>query len=122
MSSAPKDLVGLRQGRFEAFKSWETPSIIASIPALLELALILFLGGLVIFLYTLNIIVAGICTVVIVLLIALAVVMTILPVFHPDCPYKTPTGWALVLVVCRWYKLWYKFKYTMLYAFLSLSG
>ncbi|KIJ62275.1 hypothetical protein HYDPIDRAFT_30538 [Hydnomerulius pinastri MD-312] len=62
MMSLPEDAVLVRQLRYEAFMDWNTPAMLASIPALLEVAVILFLLGMVILLYTLNDVVADICT------------------------------------------------------------
>ena len=97
MSKPSETQVCLRQARYEAFMDWRMPVIIASIPALLEIALILFLIGADIFLWTLNGIVFGVCTFAIAILIIMAFITTILPVFCPRCPYKSPAGWACLL-------------------------
>ena len=97
MSGPSENQVLLRQIRYEAFDDWKMPAIIASIPALLEVALILFLVGVDILLWTLNGVVFGICTFAIVVLIVLTFVTTALPVFCPRCPYKSPAGWACLL-------------------------
>lgn len=96
-SFGPEDLVFLRQIRFEAFMGWNVPAIISSIPALLEVSLLLFLAGLVVLLWTLNGIVAGVCTGFVSAVTFLTIVTTVLPAMFPRCPYKTPMGWALVL-------------------------
>lgn len=95
----PQNFLALRQNRFEAFNGWKVPAIIAAIPALLEIALILFFAGLIVFLWTFNPVVAGVSIAVIAISIVLAVLATVLPVFHRQCPYKSPTGWACLRVV-----------------------
>lgn len=95
----PQNFLALRQTRFEAFNEWKVPAIIAAIPGLLEIALILFFSGLIVFLWTINFIVAGVSITVIAISITLAVLATILPVFYRQCPYKSPTGWACLRVV-----------------------
>lgn len=98
MSGLSEDQVRLRQDRYEAFNDWNTPAIIASMPVLLEIALILFLLGMEVLLWTLNGVVFGVCTVAVVTLIVLVIVVTVLPLFRARCAYKSPIGWAAVLV------------------------
>ena len=94
--SSPRENVLVRQIRFEAFNTWNVASTISTIPALLELAVILFLAGIVVLLWTLDSIVAIVVTVGIVLFLCVASAFTILPVLFRRCPYKSPTAWAFV--------------------------
>lgn len=96
-SSSLEDAVALRQTRYEAFIRWRVRSTIATIPALLEIALILFFGGLVALLWTVDGPVAWVSTVAIAVLLVFASITAILPVFIPSCPYKSRTGRA-----CLW--------------------
>lgn len=50
MSASVKEILSLRQYRYQAFLDWRVPGIIEAIPALLEVALVLFFSGLVILL------------------------------------------------------------------------
>lgn len=108
----PQRTITLRQKRFEAFDEWKVPAIIATIPALLEVALILFFSGLIIFLWTINRTVAGVSITAIGTSITLAVLATVLPVFRRRCPYKSPTGWACLrlvwLIAGTWERLRWK--------------
>lgn len=106
MSGPSENLVALRQARYEAFMDWKTPAVIALMPVLLEIALIVFLLGLEGLLWTLNIIVFSVCTVAVVTLIMMVIVVTVLPVFRARCPYKSPVGWACVLVKPAIFSLW----------------
>jgi hypothetical protein len=57
---------------------------------LIHISLFLFLAGLIVFLYNLNHTLAHILLCVTILGLLVYVLLTILPVFYPDCPYKTP--------------------------------
>ena len=95
-SWTPRQAIILRQKRYEAFMAWKVRAIIAAIPALLEVALIMFFAGLVIFLRTINNVVAWVSTAAIALFIVLVILATLLPTFAPTCAYKSPSGWAFV--------------------------
>lgn len=62
-TGAPRDNILVRQIRAEAWDDWHAPALIASIPALLELAITLFVCGLTIFLWTLDLVVAIVVTI-----------------------------------------------------------
>lgn len=93
---SPRENVLVRQIRFEAFNAWNVASTISTIPALLEAAVILFFVGIVIFLWSLDDIVAICVTVVIVLFLGVVSAFTILPIVFRRCPYKSPTAWVCV--------------------------
>lgn len=107
----PQRTITLRQKRVEAFDEWKAPGIIAAIAALLEVALILFFAGLIVFLWTINHIVARVSIAAITTSVTLAVLATVLPVFRRRCPYKSPTGWACLrlawLLAGAWNALWW---------------
>lgn len=92
----PRDNVLVRQLHFEAWEAWNVAATITSIPALLEVAMVLFLIGIVILLWTLDSIVAIVVTIAIAAFIGAAAAFIVLPVFSKRCPYKSPTAWALV--------------------------
>ena len=96
---SPRENVLIRQIRFEAWEAWNIAATISSIPALLELAMILFLAGTVILLWTLDTVVAAVITVTVALFMAAVSAFTVLPVFYSRCPYKSPTAWAFVSLV-----------------------
>ncbi|EKM58683.1 uncharacterized protein PHACADRAFT_52647, partial [Phanerochaete carnosa HHB-10118-sp] len=56
--ATPRENVMVRQMRFEDWESWNVDATIATVPALLEIAMVLFLIGMVILLWTLDDIVA----------------------------------------------------------------
>lgn len=111
LSSSVHDILSLRNYRYEAFLEWRVPSIIAAIPALLELALILFFAGLVLLLCTLNAVVAAVSTVTIGAILGLIVVTSVLPTLQPRCPYKTPIGWACAWIAVTIARSWGRYRY-----------
>lgn len=94
----PRENVLVRQIRFEAWSEWNVAASISCIPALLEVALIMFVAGLVILLWTLDPIVATVITVAAALFCVVASSITLLPVFFKRCPYKSPTAWAFIVL------------------------
>ncbi|KAK0462437.1 uncharacterized protein EV420DRAFT_1734782, partial [Desarmillaria tabescens] len=60
------------------------------LPVLMHLALAIFLGGLVVFLHPLQVALSWIICTATVLLYTAYVTATILPIFFPQCPYRTP--------------------------------
>ena len=103
--ASARENVLIRQIRFEAWELWRVASCIACIPAILEIALILFLIGLLVFVSTfaehgLTIVVSFVVG----STLLGVTVLTLLPVFYRGCPYQTPTGWAFVRAtkLVRW--------------------
>ncbi|KIP06677.1 hypothetical protein PHLGIDRAFT_51052, partial [Phlebiopsis gigantea 11061_1 CR5-6] len=56
--AAPRENVMVRQIRFEAWEEWRVEAILWSIPVFLEIAMVLFLAGIAVLLWTLDDIVA----------------------------------------------------------------
>ncbi len=98
VAASPRDNVLVRQLRLEAWNDWKVPTGISAIPALLELAVVLFLVGLVVLLWTVDVIVAMVITIATVVLLMIVFAVTILPAIFHRCPYKSPTGWAFVII------------------------
>jgi hypothetical protein len=84
----------LRQLRFEAFMSWRVSEVVAALPALLELAVVLFVTGIPLFLWTMDITVAIITTVFVGFLLFIITTITILPAINRTFPYKSPVAWG----------------------------
>lgn len=95
---SPRENVLIRQVRFEAWEAWNVAATISSIPTLLELAMILFLLGLNILLWTLDSVVAVVITVASAVFIGALSAFTVSPVFFERCPYKSPTAWACTVL------------------------
>ena len=95
--AAARENVLIRQVRFDAWKYWRVTTVITFIPAFLEIALTLFLVGLLIFVPTLaeHSLVVVVSTMIALTLLGV-ITFTVLPIFFRLCPFQTPTGWALV--------------------------
>lgn len=94
----PQDAIWLRQIRYKAFLEWKVPLIVALLPGLLEVALVLFLVGIIAMLWTLNSMLALIISVVSALLAMVAFSVIVIPAFFAHCPYRSPAGWACVVL------------------------
>ncbi|EKM52181.1 uncharacterized protein PHACADRAFT_58907, partial [Phanerochaete carnosa HHB-10118-sp] len=90
----PRENVLVRQIRMEAWRDWQVSAVLSSIPILLELAMILFLAGVTILLWTLDDFVARIITVFVSLFLGAFAALSVLPIFTRRCPYRSPTAWA----------------------------
>jgi len=80
---------------------WRVPTILGLLPILMQLALVLFLAGIVILLWTLNAAVAGIATALAALLVLFLVATIVAPAFGPTCPYKSPQALPFYWLVQR---------------------
>ncbi|PCH42418.1 hypothetical protein WOLCODRAFT_51656, partial [Wolfiporia cocos MD-104 SS10] len=92
-SNTPIQSVRIWHLRHTAFIKWRIPQIIAILPVLLQIALVLFLVGLVIRLWPLNQVVAHVMAALLAILSAFLIVTAILPTFNTSCPYKSPQAW-----------------------------
>ena len=101
-----QEAICLRQVRYKAFLQWKVPLIVALLPGLLEVALVLFMAGIVAMLWTLNSLLAAIISTVSALFLIITFSAILIPAFFHRCPYRSPAGWACVLAweyVCRFY-------------------
>ncbi|PSS38104.1 hypothetical protein PHLCEN_2v84 [Hermanssonia centrifuga] len=99
--SPPQENVRLRQLRFQAWNDWGITTKISAIPALLEIALVLFFAGIITFLWTLHQTLAIIVSLTISIFLLIAFIVTIFPAFSHSCPYKSPSGWAVTVLYDR---------------------
>ena len=98
--SSARENVLVRQVRFEAWEQWRAASLIASIPAFLEVALALFLVGLLMFVPTFSEHRMTVVVSVVIYGVLIGVtILTVLPLFYRLCPFQTPTGWAFILII-----------------------
>ncbi|KAF9259634.1 hypothetical protein L218DRAFT_839046, partial [Marasmius fiardii PR-910] len=111
----PGQDLALRWWRYQSFEKWHGPAILASLPILLELALFLFLAGLLELLWTRHFVPFTIAGVIAGLALLFYLATTILPAIsvireihqtHPTkirylsglnliCPYKAPQSWLV---------------------------
>ena len=98
--ASPRENILVRQMRFEAFTTWKVTEIISIIPALLQIAVLFFLAGMLVFLWSLNNVVAIVASVAVAMVVLIVSTFTILPLFFSYCPYRSPTIFAVVRMKC----------------------
>ncbi|OSX56578.1 hypothetical protein POSPLADRAFT_1159297 [Postia placenta MAD-698-R-SB12] len=92
-SKASRQSVRVWYFRRRGVARWKVELAIAVLPVLLQIALILFLVGLVILLWTLNSVVAKTVTALVVTLLLPTIFTVVIPALSPDCPYKSAPAW-----------------------------
>ncbi|EED81912.1 predicted protein [Postia placenta Mad-698-R] len=92
-SKASRQSVRVWYFRRRGIARWKVELAIAVLPVLLQIALILFLVGLVILLWTLNSVVAKTVTALVVTLLLPTIFTVVIPALSPDCPYKSAPAW-----------------------------
>ncbi|OBZ72460.1 hypothetical protein A0H81_07872 [Grifola frondosa] len=103
-----RETARLRHYRHTSLIKWRVTEIIALIPILLQLALVLFLVGLLDLLWNLHRTVAIVTTVFVALLLLFSATTIVLPTFVADCFYQSPQALAFFLAVqgvqrmCGW--------------------
>ncbi|KAL1945540.1 hypothetical protein VTO73DRAFT_2391 [Trametes versicolor] len=90
VSGTSRPVARVRQYRLNNLRTWRVEDIIGVIPILLQLALALFLTGMLILLWTLHETVAAIASTLVGLLAVFTVVTTLLPLVNHKCSYLTP--------------------------------
>ena len=66
------------------------PKAVRVLPLLLHASVFLFFAGLVLFLFPINVVVAGITLALVCIVGLLYIVLTFLSIYSEDCPYETP--------------------------------
>ncbi|KAH9931186.1 uncharacterized protein BXZ73DRAFT_2438, partial [Epithele typhae] len=97
LSGTTQEASLLRQYRHESMLRWHVSSIIAVLPILLQTALALFLGGLLILLWNLHRSVAIVATVLVSILLSFTVATTLLPIIYTDCCFQSPQALSLFI-------------------------
>jgi hypothetical protein len=100
------DAVRVRQARFDALQAWKLPEIMASLPVILQAALLLFFGGLLIQLWNVsNNMTAGFVSVIIGLTVLFVIVTTVVPahwsrkkLHEKFTPFRSPQAWIYFVV------------------------
>ena len=91
----------IRSFLFEGVESFKMATIVEGIPTVLHVAVVLFILGLIQFLFSVNLIVASAVLGIFLLLVSLYFGMTILPIVWAECPYRTPFS-----VLVRYAVIW----------------
>jgi hypothetical protein len=93
--------MALRQYRYNGLQQWGLPAALAIMPGLLQLALILFLVGLVELLLPIHHVVGVATSVVVYGFLAIAAILTLLPLVWRASPFKTPVIEAVLPVIYK---------------------
>ncbi|KAK7685447.1 hypothetical protein QCA50_011310 [Cerrena zonata] len=86
--SSPEEWIRVREVRHEALLRWKTFELAAFLPLLLQLALLLFLVGLVLFLQQINPVVGWIVTGGVIVWITALAFVVLVPMISSTCPYQ----------------------------------
>ncbi|KAG8806818.1 hypothetical protein FRC17_004800 [Serendipita sp. 399] len=97
--STPEERVKRRHFRYQGGQDWRMDTIISSLPIALHLSVLLFFIGLIAWMWDTH---RSVFAVVVVCGVAASLfylLTTILAIFYPSCPYRTPlAGWIYVLL------------------------
>jgi hypothetical protein len=85
-----RQAVALRQFRYRSLETWRLGAILTLLPTLLQLSVILFLSGLLLFLWNLDRMVANVMAVLLIITFSFVATVTFLPAVSPSCPYRSP--------------------------------
>lgn len=94
LSGASRQIARLRQYRLGNLVKWHVVEIVAVLPVLLQIALVLFFGGLLTLLWNLNKTVATIASVPVAILVTFTVGSALLPAFMASCCYLSPPAFV----------------------------
>jgi hypothetical protein len=96
-----QEAVAVRQFRYRSLETWRLAAILALLPTLLQLSVIIFLSGLLVFLSGLDRTVAIVMIVLTSVAFFLVAAVTFLPVVSWACPYRSPLSEVLALSLWR---------------------
>ncbi|KAI1787531.1 hypothetical protein LXA43DRAFT_704461 [Ganoderma leucocontextum] len=103
LSGTSRETARLRQHRLNSLIKWKIGTIVLVPSVLLQIALVLFLSGLLVLLWTIHQTVASVTTILVGALFLFFAVVTALPVFKWDCCYRSPQArGAFFLVRSVW--------------------
>ncbi|KAJ7839830.1 hypothetical protein B0H14DRAFT_3869615 [Mycena olivaceomarginata] len=106
MRSAPLVRARVFSYLYYGLKRFQMYSVVEIIPLLLHASLLLFFGGLVAFLIPVNSIMTWICATILFVVGSVYSLVTVLPLWCMDCPYRTPLSigfWRLMRTVRRFW-------------------
>jgi len=98
-ATTPRQSAYIWHMRSRGLAIWQVRKIIDVLPLLLQLAIDLFLIGLVQLLWTMNHIVAAISMALVAILLVISLGTALVPAFAPRCPYRSPLAWWWFLIL-----------------------
>jgi WD40 repeat protein len=96
-----ENMLFLRHFYRMCFEEWHVADIVGTLPVLLQLALLLFVVGVVAYLWALNYVIAGIISSLAFVMAIVVAIVIILPAFRIDCPFKSPPGLFIAALINR---------------------
>ncbi|KAJ7762176.1 hypothetical protein B0H16DRAFT_1368987 [Mycena metata] len=102
MRSAPVIRARVFSYLYYGLRRFKMHTVVEVVPLLLHASLLFFFAGLVAFLLPINIVITAAATVILTTVVLVYATLTLLPLFHPDCPYRTPLSggfWQLLRVL-----------------------
>ncbi|KAJ7177091.1 hypothetical protein C8R46DRAFT_1188712 [Mycena filopes] len=94
MRSAPVIRARIFSYLYYGLKRFHMHTVVDVIPLLLHTSLVFFFAGLVAFLWPINIAIAILAAALLAIVLSLYSFLTVLPLWWPDCPYRTPLSTA----------------------------
>jgi hypothetical protein len=92
-----QEAVAICQLRYRGLETWRLGAILTVLPTLLQLSVILFLSGLLLFLWHLDKMVAHVMAVLLVITFFLVATVTVLPAVFKSCPFWSPLSEILAV-------------------------
>ncbi len=89
-SGTARDRGRLRHFRFMGLEEWHVPIIIGLLPVLLHVSLGIFIIGLIVFVSRLHVVISAVIGGLGFVALAFYIVTNLLPLIHPQCPYRSP--------------------------------
>ncbi|KAJ7908350.1 hypothetical protein B0H13DRAFT_2661999 [Mycena leptocephala] len=107
MRSSPVIRARIYSYLYYGLKRFNMHTVVEIIPLLLHASLLFFFGGLVAFLLPINLAIAVVAAALLAVLVAIYSTLTLLPLWHLDCPYRTPLSTAVWRVSQSLVAIWY---------------
>ncbi|KZO99209.1 hypothetical protein CALVIDRAFT_477615, partial [Calocera viscosa TUFC12733] len=92
ISPVPLERVKQCQMRYDGMINWNVPAIISMLPLAIHFAVFLFLLGLVLFAWPVSMTIFILMTLLLFIGLGLYTGSSLLPMIHPQCPYRSPLG------------------------------
>ncbi|KAJ7034292.1 hypothetical protein C8F04DRAFT_1002093, partial [Mycena alexandri] len=106
MRSAPVVRARIYSFLYYGLKDFKMHTVVDIIPLLLHASLAFFFAGLVAFLLPINIVLAVVAAVLLTVIMGVYCLLTLLPLWYLDCPYRTPLSAAVWPVSRHLMALW----------------
>jgi hypothetical protein len=106
MRSSPVIRARIYSYLYYGLKRFNMHTVVDIIPLLLHASLLFFFGGLVAFLIPINTVIAAIAAVLLGAVVAVYSLLTLLPLWSLDCPYRTPLSTAVWRISQKLMDIW----------------